>query len=107
MTLCMAALCLGDEDEPLAVVAADRMATLGGFIEFEHTVPKMAHPSPHAVALIAGDTLIGTRLARTVATEFEAKSPDVAEIAARLAECYVEPGSPRSMRRCCLPADWI
>ena len=41
MTICLAALCR-QEDEPVAVVAADRMVTMGGFIEFEHPVPKMA-----------------------------------------------------------------
>jgi hypothetical protein len=33
MTICLAALCK-EGDEPRAVIAADRMVTLGGFIEF-------------------------------------------------------------------------
>lgn len=86
----MAALCTAEDSKALAVVAADRMVTYGGFIEFEHTVPKMAHPSPFAVALIAGDTLIGTRLAVSVASEFKGASPAVAEIAERMATRYVE-----------------
>ncbi len=90
MTLCMAAICAGEEGKPLAVVAADRMVTYGGFIEFEHTVPKMAHPTPYALAMIAGDTLMGTTLARDVATDCEGTSPPVSNIAERLAEKYVQ-----------------
>lgn len=89
VTLCMAAICR-DGDRPQAVVAADRMVTLGGFIEFEHTVPKMAYPAPFAIAMIAGDTLLGTRLARRVAAEFDGAAPQVADIAAQLAGRYVE-----------------
>jgi hypothetical protein len=40
------------------------MVTLGGFIEFEHAMPKMQTESTRAVAMTAGDTLIGTRIAR-------------------------------------------
>src|SRR5205823_3860400 len=40
MTVCIAALCQED-GKPRAVVGADRMVTLGGFIEFEHAVPKI------------------------------------------------------------------
>lgn len=90
MTLCMAALCVAENGNAHAVVAADRMVTYGGFIEFEHTVPKMAHPAPFAVALIAGDTLIGTRLATMVAAEFKGANPRVADIAERTASRYLE-----------------
>lgn len=86
----MGALCRGPVGEPLAVVAADRMVTLGSFIEFEHTVPKMAQPSPSAVVMIAGDTLRGTALARGVVSEFSGGAPTIAEIAGRLAQRYVE-----------------
>jgi len=90
MTLCMAALCQDQDAGPAAVVAADRMVTYGGFIEFEHTVPKMAYTSPFTVALIAGDTLLGTRLAQGVAAEFSGTAPRVDEIAERVAERYVD-----------------
>jgi hypothetical protein len=90
MTLCMAAICAGEDRKPLAVVAADRMVTYGGFIEFEHTVPKMAHPTPYAVAMIAGDTLMGTTLARGVATDCIGTSPPVSDVAGRLAQRYME-----------------
>ncbi|HEY5304324.1 MAG TPA: hypothetical protein VIJ86_09740 [Acidimicrobiales bacterium] len=74
----------------MAVVAADRMVTLGGFIEFEHTVSKMQPSSPFSVAMVAGDTLLGARLAHAVAQEFFGASPNTAEVAARLAQRYVE-----------------
>lgn len=90
MTLCMAAICSGDNSEPVAVIAADRMVTIGSFIEFEHTVPKMAFPSQFSVVMIAGDTLMGTRLARSVRDEFAGAAPTTEEIASRLAKKFVE-----------------
>lgn len=89
MTLCMAALCTDEGEGPVAVVAADRMVTYGGFIEFEHTAPKLVQPSSRAVTLIAGDTLLGTRLAKAVAAGFSETSPDIPSIANRMAAGYV------------------
>lgn len=86
----MAAICSDGTAGPLAVVAADRMVTLGGFIEFEHTVSKMQPASPVSVAMVAGDTLLGTRLAQSVAQEFYGSSPSTAEVSARLAQRYAE-----------------
>lgn len=50
----------------------------------------MAHPAPFAVAMISGDTLMGTRLAQGVASEFRNSSPQISQIAERLAQRYVE-----------------
>lgn len=88
MTICLAALCSEGDEDPRAVVAADRMVTYGGFIEFEHTMPKVAHASPYALAMVAGDTLVGTRLARAVADSVAGTSPKVVEIAQSLAQHY-------------------
>ena len=89
MTVCLAALFAGDEqNSPAAVVAADRMVTMGGFIEFEHAVPKMAQPSPYATVMIAGETLTGTRLARDVADALNGSNPRIAQIAQALAQQY-------------------
>jgi hypothetical protein len=70
------------------VIAADRMVTLGGFIEFEHTVPKMAPASPYAIALVAGDSLVGNRIAQDVAQALASSSPPVVEVARGLASEY-------------------
>jgi len=88
VTVCIAALCRDERDAPLAVIAADRMVTLGGFIQFEHAVPKMSYPSPFAIAMIAGDTLFGTRIAQEIATALSGTNPQVLEIAHRLASHY-------------------
>jgi hypothetical protein len=88
MTVCLAALCRTEDGEPAAVVAADRMVTLGGFIEFEHAIAKMSHPTPFAVAMIAGDALVGTRLAMDVATGLNGTSPKTPQIASALATKY-------------------
>jgi hypothetical protein len=87
MTVCIAALCR-EEDDQRVVVAADRMVTLGNFIEFEHAVPKMTTSPPYAVAMVAGDTLTGTRLVQEVAASVSGASPPVLEIAQRMAAHY-------------------
>jgi len=56
MTVCVPALCK-DGNTPHAIVAADRMVTLGGFIEFEHATPKMMDAGTSAIAMISGDAL--------------------------------------------------
>src|SRR4051794_16567424 len=88
MTVCLAALCR-DGERKIAVVAADRMVTYGNFIEFEHAEPKMSAVSSHALVMVAGDTLIGTRLARGVADQFGGAQA-VTDIAQRLAAQYEE-----------------
>src|SRR5204862_149567 len=70
------------------VVAADRMVTLGNFIEFEHAVPKMNAASSHAIEMVAGDTLVGTRLAQDVANGLAGTNPAIADIARELAAQY-------------------
>lgn len=87
MTVCIAALCQ-DEGDPRAVVGADRMVTLGGFIEFEHAVPKITGASSHALAMIAGDSLVGNRLAEDAAMQIAGTNPPIADIARRLAATY-------------------
>jgi hypothetical protein len=63
------------------------MVTLGGFIEFEHAVPKMAPASTRALAMSAGDTLVGTRIAQEIADSLTG-TPPVIEIAQQLAMHY-------------------
>jgi len=86
----MAAICVDEEHNPCAVVAADRMVTYPGFIEFEHTGRKIVEPSTCAVAMIAGDTLVGTRLAKDVVEQVSGADLPVAQIASRLAARYRE-----------------
>ncbi|HZR90779.1 MAG TPA: hypothetical protein VFA44_00015 [Gaiellaceae bacterium] len=86
MTVCLAALCR-DGDESRAVVATDRMVSLAGFIEFEHAIPKMVTASTRALAMSAGDALIGSRIAEEVARSL-AGTPTVLEIAQQLARHY-------------------
>jgi hypothetical protein len=87
MTVCIAALCQ-DSGQAHAVIAADRMVTLGGFIEFEHTVPKMTAASSVAVAMVAGDALVGTKIAMDVAETVAGTDPPVSDIAQGLAARY-------------------
>jgi hypothetical protein len=60
------------------------MVTLPGLIEFEHAVPKMAEASSFAIAMAAGDALIGAQISRQVA-EALSGTPTVEEIAQSLA----------------------
>jgi 20S proteasome alpha/beta subunit len=64
------------------------MVTLGGFIEFEHTMPKMTASTAHAIAMVAGETLVGTRISQEVAAELQGANPTIADIAGRLAAHY-------------------
>jgi hypothetical protein len=86
MTICLAALCR-DGEESRAVVATDRMVTLGGFIEFEHANPKMVVAFPRAICMSAGDALIGVRISQEVVQALTG-TPPVLEIAQRLAGQY-------------------
>lgn len=88
MTICLAALA-SDGARQVVVVAADRMVTLGGFMEFEHQIPKMVALSDASTVLIAGDTLAGTSLANQVAAELRAGGGrPSSEVARNLADAY-------------------
>ncbi len=87
ITICLAAIGQSGGHH-FAVVAADRMVTLGGFMEFEHGARKMAHPSPQAVVMVAGDTLVGTRLAREVSAALNGSTPRTSDIAQHLGARY-------------------
>jgi hypothetical protein len=88
MTIGLAAICADDEGFQRIVVASDRMVTYPGFIEFEHTVPKMTPASSHAITMISGDALIGTKLARETAAAIASTNPPLAQIAQQLAVNY-------------------
>lgn len=88
MTVCIAAMCIDEDGRSCAVVASDRMVTLGGFMEFEHTIAKMTAPSQVAIAMIAGSTLVGTRLAQEVVDELSGQTVPILEIAQRLSAKY-------------------
>jgi hypothetical protein len=64
------------------------MVTLGGFIEFEHAVPKMTQTASYAVAMVAGDALIGMKLAQDAAEAFAGDNPSVADIAHELGQGF-------------------
>ena len=87
MTICIAALCT-HADEPRLVFGSDRMVSWGGIVEFEHAVPKVSAASSHAVTMVAGDALVGTKLARDVAGTLGASSPAIENIAAALVQQY-------------------
>jgi len=86
--VCLAAICVGDDGNPRIVVAADRMVTYPGFIEFEHTVRKITPTTPHSVTMVAGDALVGSRLARETAGAIYGSNPPIAQVAQQLAINY-------------------
>jgi hypothetical protein len=88
MTVCIAATCVDDDGNQRIVLAADRMVTYPSFIEFEHTVPKFHPASTLAVTMVAGDVLIGTRLARETAEAMAGTNPPMGLIANQLALNY-------------------
>ncbi len=92
MTICLGALCAQDAGRPCsaAVVASDRMVTLGGLIEFDHSAPKVTRLGLTAVGLIAGDALTGSKLLGDVATSNSGPSDSVGDLASHLARTYAE-----------------
>jgi len=86
VTVCIAALCKGEDGEPRAVVATDRMVTAGDFLEFEHSGSKMVQLTPKAAVMVAGNTLDGMRLVNDAAAD---DLPEhIAAIAVALGERY-------------------
>jgi hypothetical protein len=76
------------------------MVTLGGFIEFEHAVPKMTATGSFAVAMVGGDALVGMELAKQVAESFAGSNPSVADIAHELGQGF-ETARARSAQSAC------
>lgn len=76
MTVCLGAVCCDQHGNGrrAVVVASDRMVTMGNITEFEHEVPKLTHLTDHAVSLVAGDALRGSRIVRDVISHLRANS---------------------------------
>jgi hypothetical protein len=87
MTVCIAAIS-GDGADSQIVVAADRMVTYPGFLEFEHRGSKIVELNEKALVMVAGDSLIGGRLAREAAGAVPGDPPAAADIAADLGMRY-------------------
>jgi 20S proteasome alpha/beta subunit len=90
VTICLGALCRDKVDGDTVVLASDRMVTWAGLTEFEHQVPKIHQLSVSTWALIAGDALAGTRIARDVAQKLTSAGGTVEEIANLVAKRYAE-----------------
>ena len=88
MTVCLAATCIDESGVSRVLVAADRMVTYPNFIEFEHAVPKIGTASSSAVAMVAGNTSVGTRLAHDVTDALAGTTPQLVQIAKQLASHY-------------------
>lgn len=92
MTVCIGALCADRNGRPATavVVASDRMATLGGIIEFEHDVPKIKQISERVVSLTAGDALRGAQLAADIAARVPAGAVSVDAVGQEAVRAYVD-----------------
>ena len=92
MTICMAAICADATGKAgnAVVVASDRMVTMANLIEFEHTAPKAHVIGARAIALIAGDSLIGSHLVKEVAADVHGAPITVAQLAQDLSTKYSE-----------------
>lgn len=90
MTVCIAALCSANNTSRRVVVAADRMVTYPGYIEFEHPGSKMVRLSDRALVMVAGDTLLGMRLANDAAAAYGGATGDVSAVAADLAGRFTQ-----------------
>lgn len=92
MTICMAAIGADATGKPgsAVVVASDRVVTMANLIEFEHTVPKALRIGGRAIALIAGDSLIGSHLVKEVAAGVATGPITVAQLAQDLSAKYAQ-----------------
>lgn len=91
MTICIGAVCRDGKknDKAAVVVASDRMVTMGNLTEFEHEVPKLKELTTHAVALIAGDALRGSRIVVDSAVQIKTSgAANMAQIAELVAGNY-------------------
>jgi 20S proteasome alpha/beta subunit len=90
MTICMGALCAAESGGPCTavVVASDRMVTLGGLIEFDHSAPKTSILGPNVVGLVAGDALAGSELIQMIQSTQQSQAPAVIQVAQNLAQQY-------------------
>ncbi len=86
----MGALCADGDPRTAVVVASDRMVTFPGIIEFEHAIPKMTVASTKAVMLVAGDALVGARLARDVVADPAVHGLPVAGLTRALTHHYAQ-----------------
>jgi hypothetical protein len=86
MTVCIAATC-AQEGAPAVVFASDRMVQWGP-VEFEHTQRKVTLETPHVIAMVSGDALLGTKLTRDIAGALAGTTQPVGNIAMGLAQGY-------------------
>lgn len=89
MTVCIAALCGGEEDARV-VVAADHLVTSGGFMEFEHPGSKMVPLCDKALVMVAGNTNDGMRLVNEAAIEMDGPAPAIPALSEDLGRRYAE-----------------
>ncbi len=87
MTVCIAAMC-GGEDDARVVVAADRLVTSAGFMEFEHAGSKIVELSGKALVMVAGNTNDGMRLVNEAAQEMDGALDAIPEVAEFLGKQY-------------------
>ncbi len=92
MTVCIGALATKkDNHSENVIVASDRMVSLGGFMEFEHGVSKIGKLSNKSVALVAGDTLVGSQIVDASRNKIALSSElTILEIAKIVADTYAE-----------------
>jgi len=91
MTCCIGALCEEKDHQPCqyVVLASDRMVTLGGFIEFEHEIPKINKLTEYSAALSAGDAISANKIISILKNRLTA-SPSIEDIAKLASQVYAE-----------------
>ena len=93
MTVCIGSLATKDKlQSKNVVVASDRMVSLGSFMEFEHEVSKITKLTSKCVAMVAGDTLAGSKIV-AIAKDRIDKAPELTkinDIAALVSKVYSE-----------------
>jgi len=80
MTVCIGAISHWAPDGQAVVVASDHMVTMGGFMQYEHDVPKIKFVSSKICVMMAGDTLSATTLIQQLSSHFRTGEPSVEDV---------------------------
>jgi 20S proteasome alpha/beta subunit len=86
MTICIAALC---ENNKKIILAADRMITVGNFIEFEHDVKKFEQITKNCYIMTAGTTTIQNDVIQKLKSQIKnINAPEFKQIIEELKNSY-------------------
>lgn len=80
MTVCIGAISHWAPNGEAIVVASDHMVTMGGFVQYEHDVPKIKFVTRKTCVMMAGDTLAATTIIQRLSAHFRVGEHGVLDV---------------------------